>query len=112
MSKKSISEPAQAGDLPAFTGAPVQAPGNIANRDPEFVRVPQLQALAGIKRGLAYRKIADGTFKSVLMREPGNKAGIRLVYWPSVKGYLHDLMRCQSGRQMSEAADRKGAKEA
>lgn len=79
----------------SMTSAPVE-PANVANREPEFVRVPQLTSLAGIKRGLTYRKIADGTFKSVLMREPGNKSGIRLVYWPSVKAYLHGLMKEQA----------------
>ena len=69
-----------------MTTAPVGA-DSLANREPEFVRVPQLSPLAGIKRGLAYREIADGTFKSVLMRDPGNKSGIRLVYWPSVNAY-------------------------
>lgn len=69
--------------------------------DPEFVRVPQLYSRAGIKRGLTYRKINDGTFKSVVLREPGNKQGIRLVFWPSVKAYLHRLM-LQQGQAMEQ----------
>jgi len=76
------------------TTASVKA-GDLTTKEPEFVRVPQLYPLAGIKRGLAYRKIADGTFKSVLLREAGNKSGIRLVYWPSVKAFLHGLMKDQ-----------------
>lgn len=67
-------------------------PGSFSESDPEFVRVPDVQRLAGIKRGICYRKIADGTFKSVLIRELGNKQGCRLIFWPSVKGYLHRLM--------------------
>jgi hypothetical protein len=59
-------------------------PGSFSENDPEFVRVPDVQRRAGIKRGICYRKIADGTFKSVLIRELGNKQGCRLVYWPSV----------------------------
>jgi hypothetical protein len=60
--------------------------------------VPQLFPRAGIKRGIAYRKINDGTFKSVLLREPGNRQGVRLVYWPSVKAYLHRLMAEQQAQ--------------
>lgn len=86
------------------TTAPVKA-GDSANREPEFVRVPQLYPLAGIKRGLAYRKIADGTFKSVLMREPGNKSGCRLIFWPSVRTYLHGLMKEQGSVKANKAAE-------
>ncbi len=92
-----------------MTTAPVQA-GGPANVDPEFVRVPQLYPRAGIKRGLAYRKIRDGTFKSVLLREPGNKSGCRLVFWPSVRQYLHRLMEEQARRagETRNAGDREG----
>jgi hypothetical protein len=81
-------------------------PGTFADNDPEFVRVGDVQKRAGIKRGICYRRIADGTFKSVLLREPGNRQGCRLVYWPSVKAYLHGLM----AQQMEEAqnADKGG----
>jgi hypothetical protein len=90
------------------TFAPVKA-GDLANRDPEFVRVPQLYPLAGIKRGLAYRKIRDGTFRSVLLREPGNVSGCRLVFWPSVKAYLHGLMKEQGTVEATHAAQRQAA---
>jgi predicted DNA-binding transcriptional regulator AlpA len=77
--------------------------GRFVDSDPEFVRVPAVQTRAGIKRGICYRKIADGTFKSVLVREPGNKQGVRLVHWPSVKTYLHRLMEEQAkGRKVVE----------
>ena len=81
-----------------LTGQPVQ-PGQCADAEPEFVRVPQLYPRVGIKRGVAYRKINDGTFKSVVLREPGNTQGVRLVYWPSVKAYLHRLMAEQAENQ-------------
>lgn len=64
--------------------------------EPEFVRVSDLRRLAGIKRGLAYRKINDGTFRSITLREPGKKFGVRLVYWPSVKSWLHKLLEDQN----------------
>jgi predicted DNA-binding transcriptional regulator AlpA len=70
-------------------------PGDCSGQQPEFIRVPDVQRLSGIKRGLTYRKIADGTFKSVLLREPGNVQGVRLIYWPSVREYLLKLMAQQ-----------------
>ena len=80
------------------TAQPIR-PGDFADNEPEFVRIPQLYPRAGIKRGIAYRKIADGTFRSVLLREPGAKQGVRLVYWPSVKAYLHGLMAEQNAEK-------------
>jgi predicted DNA-binding transcriptional regulator AlpA len=80
------------------TTKPVKA-GIFKDTEPEFCRVPDVQARAGIKRGICYRRIADGTFKSVLLREAGNRQGTRLVFWPSVKVYLHKLMAEQTRRQ-------------
>src|SRR5258708_11682523 len=69
--------------------------GNVA-REPEFVRVGDLRFMAGIKRGFAYRKMKDGTFKSITLREPGSKFGVRLVHWQSVKIWLFDLLKKQN----------------
>ncbi len=74
---------------------PVSETACVGN-EPEFIRLQQLFARAGIKRGLAYRRINDGTFRSVVLREPRNKQGIRLVHWPSVKSYLLRLMAEQA----------------
>lgn len=77
----------------ALTVEPIQtSPSRPTHQDPEFVRVPDLQRLCGLKRGLAYRLISNGTVKSVLLRERGNKQGVRLVYWPSVREYLFGVM--------------------
>ena len=83
--------------MPKYTKLTAESikPANLNGIEPEFVRIPQLFPLSGIKRGIAYRKIEDGTFKSVLLREPGNIQGVRLIYWPSVKAYLHRLMEEQ-----------------
>lgn len=83
------------------TVQPVQE-SNFKDNEPEFVRVPQVQERTGIKRGLTYRKIASGEFKSVLLREEGNKQGVRLVFWPSVRAYLHRLMAEQQGTSIAE----------
>jgi predicted DNA-binding transcriptional regulator AlpA len=77
-------------------------PGTFSSDEPEFIRVPDVQRRAGIKRGVCYRRIRDGTFKSVLMREPGNRLGVRLIYWPSVRAYLHQLMAEQTPKAQAE----------
>ena len=77
-------------------------PGTFSSDEPEFIRVPDVQRRAGIKRGICYRKIGDGTFKSVLLREPGNRLGVRLIYWPSVRAYLHQLMAEQTSETQSQ----------
>jgi hypothetical protein len=77
------------------TAGPVMT-GNVTGREPEFVRVPDLRLLAGLKRGFVYGKIKDGTFRSISLREPGNKFGVRLVYWPSVKNWLLSLLAKQN----------------
>ena len=89
---------------------PVQ-PGRFANEETEFVRVPDVQKRAGIKRGLCYRRIADGTFKSVLLRERGAQKGVRLVFWPSVLRYLHEAMTQQSTEQSTLKTAMTGGKE-
>jgi len=49
--------------------------------------------------------------KSVVVKKPGATRGVRLVHWPSLKAYLHDLMERQmAGTEASdvELAKRKG----
>jgi len=80
------------------------AAGAIAGLEPEFVRVGDLRTLAGLKRGYAYLKIKDGTFRSITLREPGKKFGVRLVFWPSVKAWLHGLLEAQNPSTPSQNA--------
>jgi hypothetical protein len=63
---------------------------------PEFGRWQDVQRIFGIKRGILYRKIADGTIQSISLREPGKKYGCRLVFLPSVRAWLNSLMEEQS----------------
>ena len=46
----------------------------------------------GIKRGILYRWINERRIKSVLLREQGNRHGIRLIYLQSVRDYLYENM--------------------
>jgi len=69
---------------------------DIGDSQPEFVRIQDVQKLFGLKRGIVYRRIRDGSIKSVLLREPGNQQGVRLVYAQSIRDLLHGLMASQT----------------
>jgi len=72
------------------------AAAQVTALEPLYVRVTDLRWLAGLKRGFTYTKMKDGTFKNITLREPGKKFGVRLVYWPSVKAWLHGRMQAQN----------------
>jgi hypothetical protein len=76
----------------------IQAPaaGDCAGVLPEFGRVPDVQRIFGIKRGILYRRIQDGTIKSITLREPGRKFGIRLIHLASVRTLLHRELEAQN----------------
>ena len=42
-----------------------------------------------MKRGLAYELIKKGLIKSVCLRKPGAKTGIRLIHVQSLRDYLN-----------------------
>jgi len=70
-------------------------PVEVGNRNgvlPEFGRVKDVQDLFGVKRGLAYRWMNQGKIKSVLIREPGNIQGVRLIHLASVRDYITSQM--------------------
>jgi hypothetical protein len=60
---------------------------------PEFGRVKDVQNLFGVKRGILYRWIGEKKIKSVLLREPGNVQGVRLIYLASVRDYINSQMQ-------------------
>lgn len=71
-----------------FTATPIE-PGESGSIAPEFVRVPDCERLFGLKRGLTYALIKDGVIKSVCLRRPGARTGVRLVSYHSVREYLN-----------------------
>jgi hypothetical protein len=75
-----------------LTIEPVAA-GNTSQTLPEFGRVQDVQRLFGIKRGILYRWISEGKVKSVLIREPGNIQGVRLIHLASVRDYINSQMQ-------------------
>ena len=75
----------------SLTTATVRA-GDASPLEPEFVRIPDLARVFGIKRGLAYALINSGRVKSVVLRRPGAKTGVRLVHLASVRDYLRSQL--------------------
>jgi hypothetical protein len=68
------------------TTAPVE-PGVVGS--PEFGRIPDVQRTFGLKRGYLYLLINEGKIKSVCLRKPGAKTGVRLIHLQSVRDYLN-----------------------
>lgn len=81
-------------NLKNLTVEPVRA-GNCDNVLPEFGRVEDVRRIFGVKRGILYRWIRENRIKSVLIREPGNKQGIRLIHLQSVREHLFSKMEEQ-----------------
>ena len=77
------------------TQTPV-GPSEITTPLPEFGRVPDVQRLFGVKRGLLYRWINERKVKSVCLRERGNLRGVRLVCLQSVRDYIREQMGTES----------------
>lgn len=89
-----MQTPNNASERPtAKTSAPIE-PGESGSILPEFGRVPDVERIYGLKRGLCYQGIKDGWFKSVCIRKPGAKTGVRLVHLQSVRNWLHAQMEC------------------
>jgi hypothetical protein len=71
-----------------LTAAPIET-GESVSILPEFGRVPDVERLFAIKRGLTYRAIKNGDIKSVVIREKGKKTGARLIHLQSVRDWLN-----------------------
>jgi hypothetical protein len=74
------------------TTEPIEA-GNTNGVLPEFGRVKDVQDIFGVKRGIAYRWMNQKKIKSVLIREPGNIQGVRLIHLASVRDYINSQMQ-------------------
>jgi hypothetical protein len=60
--------------------------------EPEWSKIRYITQQFGMGRTTTFSLIADGTFKSVLLRRRNRKSGIRLVHVPSVRQYLNGLV--------------------
>jgi hypothetical protein len=63
---------------------------------PEWGRLPKAKGrLEGLARTTTVELIDSGAVKSVTLRQPGARRGIRLIHLPSLRKYLHDLANQQ-----------------
>jgi hypothetical protein len=66
--------------------------------DENWVRLPKPgQWLCGLTRSHIYSLIARGLIRSVSIRQPHHKRGIRLVFRPSIHAFLAKLDAEQNG---------------
>ena len=72
--------------------------GEASNMHVEFCRVNDAQRIWGLKRGLVYRKINDGTIRSITLRERGKKFGVRLLHVDSIRSWLVSELEAQESR--------------
>lgn len=81
---------------PGISGLPSQTLIREAARperlDPEFVDVPGMHSLFGIKRSLAYALLAEGLIQGVSLRRRNQVRGKRLFKVDSVRAYLRSQM--------------------
>lgn len=75
-----------------LTSAPIE-PGASGSFIQEFGRIPDVERIFGVKRGLTYRAIKDGDIKSVVIRQKGAKTGARLIHLASVRDWLNSQMQ-------------------
>ncbi len=71
-----------------LTAAPI-SPGETGAIIPEFGRVPDVERIWGIKRGLLYLLLKHGDIKSVVIRRKGARTGVRLIHLQSVRDHLN-----------------------
>ena len=69
-----------------LTTAPVER-GQISA--PEFCRPADCRHLFGLSRTFAYQLINAGKIKSVCLRKPGARTGIRLLHVASIRDFLN-----------------------
>ena len=74
-----------------YTTAPVEV-GESGFMSPEFIRVHDCERLFGLKRGLIYTLLRDRVIKSVCLRRPGARTGVRLLHTQSIREALAKLL--------------------
>jgi hypothetical protein len=71
------------------TTAPI-TPATVA-LEPEWIRVAQAVAWSGMSRSTINYLVASGKVRSVNLRVRGTERGVRLISFPSFKGFLDRL---------------------
>src|SRR6266568_8662561 len=80
-----------------FTVGPIE-------QDENWVRLPRpKERLCGLTRSYLYQLCARGLVRSISIRRPHHKRGIRLIFRPSIHAFLAKLDVEQNGEARSEA---------
>jgi len=66
----------------SLTALPVQSGLNV---QAEFLRLPDVERLFGLKRSFVYKLERDGLLKAVTLRPRGSKHGIKLISTDSIR---------------------------
>lgn len=82
----------ESGEHPTTTVPLTEAAAKASGLDPEFVDVPGLHSMFGIKRSLAYALLADGKIQGVSLRRRNQVRGKRLFSVESVRSFLRSQM--------------------
>ncbi len=69
---------------------------------PEFGRAACVEFHFGIKRGLLYKWLSQGKIRSISLRDPGKKFGVRLFFLPGIRAMLLKMLVEQNGESRSE----------
>lgn len=76
---------------PALTSTPIE-------QDDQWCRLPKPgQSLCSLTRSYIYQLCAKGTIRSIVIRAPHNKRGVRLIWKPSLLSWLASVDREQNG---------------
>ena len=76
---------------PAFTTQPIES-------DENWVRLPRPgERLCGLTRSHLYALYTSGVIRSISLRRPHHKQGVRLLYRPSIHEFLRRLDAEQNG---------------
>jgi hypothetical protein len=79
----------------SFTTIPIE-------QDQNWVRLPRRgERICGLTRGFLYMLVSSGAIRSVSLRRPHHKRGVRLIYRPSLHEFLNKLDREQNGKHQN-----------
>jgi hypothetical protein len=74
------------------TNSVMESTGAIAPVKPEWLRIPDAIRACGIGRSTLYKAIAEGSIKSVCLRQRNRERGIRLINSPSLHAYIESFL--------------------
>jgi len=78
-----------------LTAEPI-ASAKVATLEPEFCRPADCRSVFGLSRTFIYGLLKSGQIKSICLRRPGARTGIRLLHVASIRDYLTSQLEASS----------------